>query len=288
LIIDFRIQPPFRSFLDIYFYRERPAVPDPVTMTQYELGRVDSASFRERSMDLFLKEMDALGIDIAVVMGQRSGPSWGSVSNDDIGELVRRFPDRFVGFAGVDAHDPRATAEVRRAIEELGCRGISVLPGWSDPPLHDDDPRVFPIYEAALDLGVPVVVTSSHFIGPDMSYAMPEYLQRVALALPELTIIVGHACWPWTAQACALAARCHNVYLMPEFYMYVPGMPGAREYVDAANGFLSHRMLYSSCFPTRSLDQALENFAALPLNEPARDQLQWRNAARLLGLEHLA
>ncbi len=288
MIIDFRVQPPFRSFLDIYFYRERPAVPDPVTMTQYELGRRESASFRERSIERFLEEMDALGIDVAVVMGQRSGPAWGSVSNDDIGELVRRFPSRFVGFAGVDAHDPGATVEMRRAVEELGCRGISVLPGWSDPPLHDDDARVFPIYETALLLGIPVVVTSSHFIGPDMSYAMPEYLQRVALALPELTIIVGHACWPWTTQACALAARCHNVYLMPEFYMYVPGMPGAREYIDAANGFLAHRMLYSSCFPTRSLDQALENFTALPLNEPAKEQLLWRNAARLLTLEHPA
>jgi predicted TIM-barrel fold metal-dependent hydrolase len=285
MIVDFRVQPPYGSFLDIYFYRERPAVPDPLKVTQYELARRESASFTERSIERFLQEMDTLGIDVAVIMGQRSGPSWGSVDNADIAELVRRFPTRFVGFAGVDAHDQGASDEVRRAVEEFGCRGISVLPGWSDPPLHDDDRLVFPIYETALSLGVPVVVTSSHFIGPDMSYAMPEHLQRVALELPDLTIIVGHACWPWTTQACALAARCHNVYLMPEFYMYVPGMPGAREYVDAANGYLSHRMLYSSCFPTRSLDQALENFDALELNDEARELLLWRNAVRLLGLE---
>lgn len=284
MIIDFRVQPPFGSFLDIYFYRRRPAVPDRRTMTQYELGRRESPSYTERSCELFVQEMDDLGIDVAVIMGQRSGPAWGSVDNGDIAELVRRYPGHFVGFAGVDAYEPDPSGEIRRAVEELGCRGISILPGWSDPPLHDDDARVYPLYETALALDVPVVVTSSHFIGPDMSYAMPEYLQRVALDLPELTIIVGHACWPWTVQACALAARCHNVYLMPEFYMYVPGMPGAREYVDAANGFLSHRMLYSSCFPTRSLDQALENFAALPLHPEPREQLLWRNAARLLGL----
>jgi predicted TIM-barrel fold metal-dependent hydrolase len=71
---------------------------------------------------------------------------------------------------------------------------------------------------------------------------------------------------------------------MPEFYMYVAGTPGARDYVDAANGFLSHRMLYSSCFPTRSLHQALDDFRALPLREETREQLLWRNAARLLGL----
>lgn len=284
MIVDFRVQPPFRSFLDIYFYRPRPSSPDPLTATQYERGRVNSPSFDERSAELFVEEMDELGVDVAVIMGQRCAAAWGSVDNAHIAELAERYPGRFVGFAGVDAHDPDGVGEIRRAIGELGCRGISLLPGWSEPPLHDDDPRVFPLYEAALELGVPVVVTSSHVIGPDMSFAMPEYLQRVALAYPELTLIVGHACWPWTAQACALAARCHNVYLMPEFYMYVAGMPGARDYVDAANGFLSHRMLYSSCFPTRSLHQALDDFRALPLREETREQLLWRNAARLLGL----
>jgi predicted TIM-barrel fold metal-dependent hydrolase len=43
-------------------------------------------------------------------------------------------------------------------------------------------------------------------------------------------------------------------------------------------------MLYSSCFPTRSLHQALDDFRALPLREETREQLLWRNAARLLGL----
>lgn len=285
MIIDFRVQPPYRSFLDIYFYRPRPPAPDPLRVTQYELGRINSPSFDAGSVELFVDEMDELGVDVAVIMGQRSGPTWGSVDNAHIAELADRYPGRFVGFAGVDVHDPGGVDEIRRSIEELGCRGVSLLPGWSEPPLHDDDPRVFPLYETAIELGVPVVVTSSHVIGPDMSFAMPEYLQRVALAYPELTLVVGHACWPWTVQACALAARCHNVYLMPEFYMYVAGTPGAREYVDAANGFLSHRMLYSSCFPTRSLHQALEGFRSLPLSAESQALMLWDNGARILGLE---
>jgi uncharacterized protein len=288
MIIDFRVQPPFGSFLEIYFYRRRPAVQDPVTFDPWSIGRRESASYRERSVELFVEEMDELGIDLAVIMGQRSGPAWGSVSNDDIGELLRRFPDRFAGFAGVDPHDRGATDEVRRSVEDLGCRGISVLPGWSDPPLHDDDRAVYPIYETAAALEIPVMVTSSHWIGPDMSYAMPEYLQRVAFDFPQLTIIVGHACWPWTTQACALGMRCANVYLMPEFYMYYADMPGADDYVRAANSFLSHRMLYSSCFPTRSLAEALEAFRGLPLTPESQELLLWRNGARLLGLEEPA
>ena len=232
-----------------------------------------------------MQELDESEIDLAVIMGQRSGPAWGAVANDDIGELLRRYPGKFVGFAGVDPHEDDPVGEVRRSIEELGCRGLSVLPGWADPPLHDDDRKVYPIYETALELGIPVMITSSHVIGPDMSYAMPEYIQRVALAFPELTLIVGHACWPWTTQACALGMRCTNVYLMPEIYMYIKDMPGADDYVGAANSYLSHRMLYSSCFPTRSLEQALEDFHRLPIAPESQEQLLWRNGARILGIE---
>jgi uncharacterized protein len=285
MVIDFRIQPPFESFLDIYFYRKRPALQDPVKFNAFSINRRESASYVNRSIELFVGEIDEAGIDLAVVMGQRAGPTWGSVSNDDIGELIRRYPDQLAGFAGVDPHDPDPAGEIRRSIEELGCCGISVLPGWSDPPLHDDDEAVLPIYQTAAALDIPVMITSSHVIGPDMSYAMPEYIQRVALAFPQLTFIIGHACWPWTVQACALAMRCQNVYLMPEIYMHVPDMPGADDYIAAANGYLSHRMLYSSCFPTRSLEQALEDFRRLPIRPESQELILGPNGARILGLE---
>jgi len=285
MIIDFRVQPPFKSFLDIYFYRARPAVVDPVKVNAFSIGRRVSASYVERSVDLFVEEMDEAGIDLSVIMGQHAGPKWGSVSNDDIGELIRRYPDRFAGFAGIDPQEDGATDEILRSIDELGCLGIAILPGWSDPPLRDDDKKVYPLYETASALGIPVMITISHMIGPDMSYSMPEHIQRVALDFPELTIIVGHACWPWTTQACALGMRCQNVYLMPEFYMHMPDMPGARDYVDAANGYLAHRMLYSSCYPTRRLGQALEDFRRLPITPESQESLLWRNGARLLGLE---
>jgi predicted TIM-barrel fold metal-dependent hydrolase len=251
----------------------------------FSIGRSTSAAYVERSIDLFVSEMDEAEIDLSVIMGQRAGATWGSVSNDDIGELVTRYPDRFAGFAGIDPNEAGATDEIHRSVERLGCCGVAILPGWSDPPLRDDDRNVYPIYEVAAELGLPVMITSSHVIGPDMSFSMPEHIQRVALDFPQLTIIVGHACWPWTTQACALAMRCTNVYLMPDFYMHVPHMPGARDYVDAANSYLSHRMLYSSCYPTRPLGQALEDFRRLAIADESLENLLWRNGARLLGFD---
>ena len=284
MILDFRVQPPYGSFLETHWFRPRPVRPDPVAGNPFGKGLWPMRSFDDRSIELFLEEMDRGDIGVAVVMGQRTGKRGGSADNEDVAELVRRYPQRFVGFGGVDPADPEAVAETRRCVEELGCRGIAMTPGWSDPPLLDDDRCVYPVYEACSDLGVPVVITSSHYIGNDMMHSLPTHLQRVALDFPSMVLIIGHGCWPWTTQACAMAMRCENVYLMPEIYLHPPDTPGAQDYVRAANSFLSHRMLYSSCYPTLSLEQALTRFRELPIKPEARRGMLWDNGARILGL----
>jgi len=284
VVIDFRIQPPYKSFLGIHFYRPRPRVQDPVKGNAFDMSRKPTPSFDLKTMASFVREMDEAGVEVAVIMGQQAAPRWGSVVNDDIAEIVREYPGRFLGFGGVDPIKEGAVHEVRRCLEDLGCRGIAILPGWSEPPLFDDDERVYPIYETCQKANAAVMITSSHWIGADMTYSMPTHIQKVASDFPELTIVVGHGCWPWTTQACAMAMRCTNVYLMPEFYMYIPDMPGASDYVQAANGYLSHRMLYSSCYPSRSLSQALEEFRQLPIRPASQENMLWRNGARILGI----
>ncbi len=284
-IIDFRVQPPYKSFLGIHFFRPRPSEEDPIAGNAFRKGHWPIPSFEEQSIELFVGEMDEAGIDVAVAMGQQTGERGGSADNDDIASLIAQYPSRFVGFGGVDPLVEGAVDELHRCVEDLGCRGISITPGWSDPPLYDDDVKVYPIYQACSALKVPVVLTSSHYIGADMSYSMPTHIQNVALDFPELPIIVGHGCWPWTMQACAMAMRCRNVYLMPEIYLLPPDMPGADDYVRAANSYLSHRMLFSSCYPTLTLQQAVEGLRALPLKPGSRENMLWHNGARILGLD---
>lgn len=281
--IDFRVQPPYESFLGLYFFRQRPGADDPLSRHGLAFGRKANRSYEDRSMSTFMDELDSAEIAHAVIVGQRAARRWGSVDNEDIAELVRTHPDRFSGFAGVDGREPDAAVQARRAIEDLGCVGISVVPGWSEPALRDDDPLLLRIYEVCADLGAPVVITSSHFIGPDMDHARPVHVQRAALAFPEVTFVIGHACWPWTTQAVALAMRCPNVYLMPEFYWYLPEMPGAGDYVGAANTLLRNRTLYSSCYPSRGVGEALDHAKGLPLASESIAPVFSGNARRILG-----
>jgi predicted TIM-barrel fold metal-dependent hydrolase len=61
-------------------------------------------------------------------------------------------------------------------------------------------------------------------------------------------------------------------------------MPGALDYVRGANWALGDRFLYSSCYPTRPLDQSLADFRALPLRPDVQEKMLGANAVRLLGL----
>jgi predicted TIM-barrel fold metal-dependent hydrolase len=229
-----------------------------------------------------MEELESSGVERAVIVGQRGADRWGNVDNADIAALVAAYPSKFVGFAGIDAMDASPVERAEVAIEDQGLSGLALIPGWADPPVKDDAERLDDLYAWCQRRSVPVIITSSHFIGPDMLHAHPVHLQRVALKYPDLTMIIGHAAWPWTTAACSLAMRCTNVYLMPEFYMYLPHMPGAKDYVDAANGYLSHRMLFSSCYPSNSISQALAYFDALPLLPRSRELVLHENGDRLL------
>ena len=284
MVVDFRVQPPFKSLLGMHFYRDRPSVEDPVHGNPFAYARETPPSFKESSLNLFISELGEAGVDRAVVVGQRGADRWGNVDNADIAELVRSHPRVFVGFGGVDAMDPNPVEAAEVIVEDLGLSGIALIPGWADPPVKDDSERLDNLYSWCEQKSVPVIVTASHFIGPDMLHAHPVHLQRVALKYPSLTLIIGHASWPWTAAACSLAMRSTNVYLMPDFYLYLPDMPGARDYVDAANGYLSHRMLFSSCYPSNSIQQALAHFDALPLEPKSRQLLLSENGNRLLEI----
>ncbi|MCC6305070.1 MAG: amidohydrolase family protein [Rhodobacteraceae bacterium] len=285
MIIDFRVRPPFRGFLSSFLYRPRDPHPDPVTRSGLQIGIEHYRSFEERSMPAFMEEMDEAGIAIGVVMGRAAPPPYNGVPNEDVSALLRDYPGRFIGFGAVSGMDVAgALAELDRIVD-LGLVGVAVDNGYCDPPLYDDDPTLLPIYEKCQDLGLILSITSSIFLGPDLSYSSPVAIQRVARRFPGLRIVVPHASWPWTVQFCAVALQCTNVYPVPDLYLNVPHLPGADEYVKAANTYLSHRLLYASSYPVRPLGQSLRQFRELPFaNDAIVTRCTGLNAKQLLGI----
>ena len=142
MIIDFRARPPYKSFLKLSLYKPwRPLPEDPAEWGAFELGREPNVTADAHDMDAFVKEMDDNGIVKAVLMG-RHADDFGIVDNDELYELTQKYPGRFFPFAGINPREEGAVEEVERCISKMGFKGISVDPGWLNPPLKGDDPSM--------------------------------------------------------------------------------------------------------------------------------------------------
>lgn len=236
----------------------------------------------EETLAGFIAKLDDAGIERAVFASRDRSlpdPNW-PVTNDYVAECVAAYPDRLVGFAGVDVTDPgTAEAEAARAVRELGLRGVCF-----DPPAllaAPDDRRLDGLYGVCQELGVPVFVTLGGWQGVPLpvSYANPLALDTVAKRFPDLVIIGSHAGWPFVTEMIAVAWRCENVYFENSFHC---SAPGADLLVQAAGGMLAGKMLYASGYPFVPLAETLEQFRRLPFDPESLQHVLYDNAMALL------
>ncbi|OGA43723.1 MAG: amidohydrolase [Betaproteobacteria bacterium RIFCSPLOWO2_12_FULL_62_13] len=276
-IIDFRLRPPLKGFLDMIMYADAERR-DRITRQH---GMEPAPSAGARSMELLISEMVAAGVTTGVVMGRYSD-LYGSVSNQDVADIVTAYPGRFIGIGSVDPSNRKnAIKQIDEALA-LGLKGINLEPGAYPVPMYADDRRLYPIYAYCEDKGIPVVVMAGGGAGPDLSYTFPVHIDRVAGDFPGLRIAISHGGWPWVQEILHVAFRRPNVYVSPD--QYLCNMAGTDDYVKAANGFLSERFLYASSYPFVSVKQYADWFRHLPIKPELMERLMYRNAAEFLGL----
>lgn len=228
----------------------------------------------------FLQEVHAAGLRHAVVVGRHTPGQ--HLPNDRIRQIVADDPV----LLGVGAVDPivqgvqLALDELERAVNSLGLIGIDVEPGFGQPARHADDRAYFPVYEACAALNVPVFIMSGPTT-PDPSYNDPAAIGRLAQAFPTLPIVCYHGFYPNVAGILGVAFRHENVYVVPDMYLFVAG---ARDYVEAGNGFLREQLLFGSSYPFRPIGQSIDDFLALGFKDGAVEAVLHDNAARLLKL----
>jgi len=292
MIIDFRVRPPMEPFLSDPIFTNVGAV-------AREYGLPSPASAEKKSIDLFLKEMEAADVVHCVCTGRALPDPRLTPGNEEIAKAMAQYPGKFSGYAGIDPYDvPAALARVEKAIKELGFKGIIlepnihlgvalVVPGSKSesrmfPPLYPTDSRFYPIYEKCQELGVPVMLTLSCRIGPDIDYCSPVYVDRIAGDFPKLTLIISHACWPWVNEICGVAWKRNNLYLLPDAYSLV--MPGHLQFLEAANSYLHDRILFGTVYPQLPQKEVLDILKGLPWKPGVLEKFLYQNAARLLGL----
>ena len=230
---------------------------------------------------LTLGAMRAAHLDKALISAWH-GPHGPLLSNDQVAAWVAEAPDLFVGIASVDLSRPkRAVDELKRCVEELGFRGLRMLPWlWQLPPDHR---LYYPLYVACIDLGVPFCTQIGH-AGPLMpsepGRPIP-YLDQVACDFPELTIVAGHLGYPWVDDAIGMARKYENVYL--DTSAWAP-----KRFPEAFRRFLAggghDKVLFGSNYPMIQPHTCLAQVDALGLSDDARAAFLGENARRVFGL----
>jgi 5-carboxyvanillate decarboxylase len=167
-----------------------------------------------------LADMAAAGIDHQVialtspgtnVLDAATARSMATLANDVAAQAVRDHPDRFTSLAAVAWQDPdAAVAELERAVTRLGMCGVIANSHVQGGYL--DDPRFWPVLEAAERLDVPVylhpntpadrMIEPLHEAGLDgaifgFGVETGMHLLRIVTSgvfdrFPRLRLVVGH------------------------------------------------------------------------------------------------
>ena len=213
--------------------------------------------------------------------------------NDATAEFVRAYSDKLIGYLSVHPHDPGCLDEIERGVSDLGLRGIKLGPNYQNfDPLGED---AFRVYRRAQELGLPITfhTGTSPVRTADLDYAHPRHFDRVAIAFPDLTMVLAHMAHPWQATTIAVIRKHPHVYADVSALFYRPWsfyncMLLAQEW-----GVL-HKLLFGTDFavstPQENID-ALRNpnriveRTHLPrISEAAMEEIIYRDSLSLLGL----
>ena len=272
---------PIAGVIDVW---AQPALPALVHMPEFEsLWRWTKVTPPPEGLpiELTLTEMEATGVEKAFLRAWMR-PEGVIISNDEIAAIVRKYPNRFLGMAAVDPRKPMAAVrELERAVKELGLRALHMLPWiWNLPP---SDRLYYPLFVKCIELGIPFCCQVGH-TGPmfpsEPGRPIP-YIDEVALAFPELTIVGGHIGYPWTDEMIGLAYKYPNVYIdtsahLPKYY------PPAL--VQFMNGRGQDKVLFGTNYPMLFFTPCLSQIEGLGLKPEAQEKFLRLNAMRVFGL----
>ena len=263
------------------------------SMGEQELRKALSPKMKKMATPLedFVKQLDEMGVEKAVIfnLDEETPSGFCGLPNDYYADIVKKYPDKFIGLAGIDPlKGMHAVREIRRSYD-LGLRGVGVRPFmFGIPPNHA---KMYPIYCTCVELDIPIWFhLSINYSTLTMEVERPVYLDIVAQDFPELKIIAGHGGWPWVNEMVAVAWRNRNVYI--DIASYLPkyiGMQGTgwEPLMHFGNSVLQDKILFGSTqvLMGQSIKQLADGVMALPLKEEVKSKWLYHNAASLFGLK---
>lgn len=225
-----------------------------------------------------LKQMDIDGITASVIVPVATKPSQVEPINNWIAQVSS---ERIIGFGAMHPDYPDPEKEVAR-MASMGIKGIKFQPNWQG--CRPDDQRMFPIYRAIEGSKLIALFHSGQELKPlPENLAPPEAFAEVHDRFPDMTMVVAHmgGYLMWDEVEKYLLGS--DVYL--DTSCSVPWALSDSRFVEMVRAHGIDKILFASDSPCSPASPQLQQILSLPLTDEEKEQIIWRNAARLLGIQ---
>lgn len=299
-IIDFRCRPPvlgYKVLFDLTRSRAAEANRKNVVPANFQSPSVFKAG-EDIALDLLLRELDAAHGDQIVMPGRNvsdiSGISAVATTTDQssfnitdelLADLNKRFKNRSFGLHGIDLAKPvkKIVEDITKGVRKFELKGAVIEPGYAKRPdggpLSMAEKKLFPIYEAVIDLDVVLMVQSGVYACPDINANDWGPLDRVMQQFPNMKTVLAHGGYPRIVEAMSLCTKHDNFYISPDIYCF---FPGGELYVNAISK-LPDQFIFASAYPLGDIKISVDESLKFPLERSVMERYMGGNSARLLG-----
>jgi predicted TIM-barrel fold metal-dependent hydrolase len=228
-----------------------------------------------------------------IVFGGKAKLSGTWVDDRYVANYVAAHPDTLIGFLCVDPTQDGWERELKEGHQELGLRGIKLLPMYAG--FRPDDPKLDPLWKYATQNKLPVLLhTGTTFIDrAPLECTLPRHLDVVATRFPEVKIIMAHLGHPYEGE-CVVTIRKHpNVYADISALYYRPFQLYHSLMLVQEYG-VWHKLLFGTDYPFTTVNGTIEGVKKLnemtegtklpKLKETEIEAMIHRDALSLLGL----
>ncbi|MBI5179352.1 MAG: amidohydrolase [Nitrospinae bacterium] len=133
---------------------------------------------------------------------------------EEMRDFIRHAPGRFYGYAFIEEPaGETAPVRLKTAVNEFGLCGLKLYP--SIQMFHPGDAALFPLYEEAQSLGIPITFHFGISNAPiaDYRFVNPMEIQLPLKLFPRLNFIIAHFGAGYFREACLLGFHNKNIHL---------------------------------------------------------------------------
>lgn len=226
-----------------------------------------------------------------IVYGGKAKLSGVWVDDHRIKSLVEKDPERMVGFLSVDLTQPGWEEELRHGHQELGLRGVKLLPMYAG--FYPNDRAFDGFWEYVSRHGLPVILhTGTTFVRQaPLDCTRPIHIDDVAIRFPEARIWMAHLGHPYEFETIVIVRKHPNVYADISALHYRPWQLFHSLMLVQDYGVWK-KLLFGTDFPFTTVNetvQGLRDLCAIRMDRfqlPAEriEELIHRDAFAVLGL----